>query len=93
MTTGQHRQASEQRLEQARAEFAAGDIAQAPEKGWRASAQMLKAIAEQRGWGHSRHRHHLVAVSRLRIVSIRMRRVATPRLLFRVLAESGRSGR
>ena len=27
---------------------------------------MLKAVSEHRGWEHSRHRHHLVAVSRLR---------------------------
>ena len=41
------------------------DIAQRAE-GSSATAQILKAIAEQRGWEHSRHRHHLVTVSRLR---------------------------
>ena len=27
---------------------------------------MLKAVADERGWKHSKHRHHLQAVSRLR---------------------------
>ena len=66
VTTKQHRQASERFLEQARAEFAAGDLAQASEKGWGTAVQILKAVAEQRGWEHSRHRHHLVTVTRLR---------------------------
>ena len=66
MTTEQYRQASEHFLAQARTELAAGDLAQASEKGWGATAQMLKAIAEQRGWEHSRHRHYHRAASRLR---------------------------
>ena len=37
------------------AELAAGDVRQASEKGWGAAAQMLKAIAEQRGWEHRNH--------------------------------------
>ena len=49
-----------------RQELAAGDLPQASEKGWGATVQILKAVAEQRGWEHSRHRHHLVTVSRLR---------------------------
>ena len=32
----------------------------------KAGSPILKAVAEQRGWEHSRHRHHLVTVSRLR---------------------------
>ena len=28
--------------------------------------RMLKAIARERGWNHSRHRHHKVNVSRVR---------------------------
>ena len=43
-----------------------GDLAQASEKGWGAADQMLKDAAQQRGWEHSRHRHHLVTASRLR---------------------------
>ena len=65
-TTEQHRQTSEHFLAQARAELKAGDLVQASEKGWGATAQMLKAIAEQRGWEHSRHRHYHRAASRLR---------------------------
>ena len=66
MTTQQYQQASERFLAQARRELADGDLAQASEKGWGATVQILKAIAEQHGWEHSRHRHHLVTVSRLR---------------------------
>ena len=66
MTTQQYQQASEHFLAQARQELADGDLPQASEKGWGTTAQILKAVAEQRGWEHSRHRHHLVTVSRLR---------------------------
>jgi len=66
VTTEQYQRASERFLAQARQELAAGDLPQASEKGWGATAQILKAVAEQRGWDHSRHRHHLVTVSRLR---------------------------
>ena len=66
MTTQQYQQASERFLAQARRELAAGDLAQASEKGWGATAQMLKAIAEQRGWEHNRHRHYHTTASRLR---------------------------
>ena len=66
MTTQQYRQASERFMAQARRELADGDLAQASEKGWGAAAQMLKAVAQQRSWEHSRHRHHPVTASRLR---------------------------
>ncbi len=66
MTTQQYLQASERFLAQARRELADDDLAQASEKGWGAAAQMLKAIAEQRGWEHSRHRHYHRTASRLR---------------------------
>lgn len=66
MTTRQYQQASEHSLAQARRELADGDLPQASEKGWGATVQILKAVAEQRGWEHSRHRHQLVTVSRLR---------------------------
>ena len=55
MTTQTYRQASWLLLEQAERELAAGDTRQASEKGWGAAAQMVKAIAEQRGWPHQRH--------------------------------------
>ena len=66
MTTQTYQQASQRFLAQAKQELAVGDLPQASEKGWGATAQILKAVAEQRGWEHSRHRHHLVTVSRLR---------------------------
>ncbi len=66
MTTQKYQQASRHFLERARAELEAGDLPQASEKGWGAAAQMLKAIADQRGWEHSRHRHFLKIASRLR---------------------------
>ena len=66
MTTQQYQQASEHFFAQAREELAAGDLPQASEKGWGATAQILKAIAAQRGWEHNRHRHYHRIVSRLR---------------------------
>ena len=66
MTTQTYQQASQRFLAQAKQELAAGDLPQASEKGWGATAQILKAIAEQRGWEHSRHRHYHRSVSRLR---------------------------
>ena len=66
MTAQQYKQAREHFLAQARLELADGDLPQASEKGWGATVQILKAVAEQRGWEHSRHWHHLVTVSRLR---------------------------
>ena len=66
MTTQQYQQASEHFLVQARLELAGGDLAQASEKGWGAVTQMLKAIAERRGWEHNRHRHYHRTASRLR---------------------------
>ena len=66
MTTQRYQQASEHFLAQARQELAVGDLPQASEKGWGATAQILKAIAEQRGWEHDRHRHYLRIASRLR---------------------------
>lgn len=58
MTTEQYQQASKHFLPQARQELAGGDLPQASEKGWRAIAQILKAIAGQRGWQHNPHRRY-----------------------------------
>ena len=66
MTSQQYQQASERFLAQARQEFSDGDLAQASGKGWGATAQILEAIAEQRGWEHHRHRHYHRAASRIR---------------------------
>ena len=54
-TADQYQAQSWKYLNQARAEFAQGDLTQASEKGWGAAAQMVKAIAEQRGWHHGGH--------------------------------------
>ena len=66
MTIQIYQTAGWQLLAQARAELAAGDARQASEKGWGAAAQMVKAIAEQRGWQHSGHRQLFAAVRQVR---------------------------
>ena len=53
-------------LAQAYEELAEGDLPQASEKGWGSAAQMVKAIAEERGWRHFSHRDIMRAVSALR---------------------------
>ena len=65
MTTQTYRDASRLLLAQGRAELAAGDVRQASEKGWGAAAQMVKSIAEERGWPHHGHRHLFRVVQRL----------------------------
>ena len=42
-----------------------GDLLQASEKGWGATARMVKAAAETRGWRHSSHGDLYRAVNRL----------------------------
>ena len=66
VTTQTYQQASQRFLAQAKQELADGDLPQASEKGWGATAQILKAIAERRGWEHKRHRHYHRIISRLR---------------------------
>ncbi len=66
LTTEKYHDDSRALLAQARYELAEGDVRQASEKGWGAVALMLKAIAEQRGWEHGRHRHLSAIASRLR---------------------------
>lgn len=66
MTRPHYAQASERFLAQAKQELSHDDPAQASEKGWGATAQMIKAIAERRGWDHNRHRHLHQIASRLR---------------------------
>ena len=51
-----YRQQSRRFLEQARRELRDGDLAQASEKGWGAASQMVKAVAQARGWQHDQHR-------------------------------------
>ena len=52
-------------LTQAFAELEQGDTRQASEKAWGATAQMLKSIAQHRGWGHRGHRLIRRVASRL----------------------------
>ncbi len=42
-----------------------GDLEQASEKGWGAAAKIVKAIADERGWGHHTHRDLYDAVDNL----------------------------
>ena len=42
-------------MAQAWEELERGDLRQASEKGWGAAAQMVKAAADLRGWGHQSH--------------------------------------
>ncbi len=53
-------------LTQAYEELAKSALPQASEKGWGAAAQMVKAIAQQRGWRHFSHRDIMRAVDALR---------------------------
>jgi hypothetical protein len=55
MQTPTYRASARELLDQAKQEFAAGDTRQASEKGWGAAAQMVKAVADQRGWQHHSH--------------------------------------
>ena len=52
-------------LTQARSELEQGDARQASEKGWGAAGQMLKAVAERRGWTHKNHAAFFTVVDRL----------------------------
>ena len=61
-----YREQSRVFLEQAYRELQEGDLYQASEKGWGAASQMVKAVAEERGWDHTRHRDLFSAVFRLR---------------------------
>ena len=60
-----HTDTSNQFLIKARAYLAEGDLLQASEKGWGATAQMVKAIAEERGWRHRSHGDLFRAIDRL----------------------------
>ena len=52
-------------LAQAFEELGKGDLPQASEKGWGAAAQLLKAIAHERGWDHFTHRDLFLVVDQL----------------------------
>ena len=55
MQTPTYRAASRELMAQAANELANGDSRQASEKAWGAAAQMVKAIAQDRGWRHDNH--------------------------------------
>ena len=65
MVTQTYRVAGWGLLAQGRRELAQGDTRQASEKGWGAAAQMVKAVAERRGWAHQSHAALYRVVSRL----------------------------
>ena len=65
MTTQKYQRDSRHLLTQVRSELAMSDVRQASEKGWGASAQIVKAVAEGRGWDHGGHRQLHTAVQRL----------------------------
>ncbi|MCY4558329.1 MAG: hypothetical protein OXF79_18540 [Chloroflexi bacterium] len=69
MASQKYQRDSRHLLAQARGELTQGDLRQASEKGWGAAALMMKAIAEQRGWEHERHRHLTRAASHLRALT------------------------
>ena len=65
MQTPTYRAASYELLRQAAQELEAGDVRQASGKGWGAAAQMIEAVAENKGWPHSSHSHLYEAANRL----------------------------
>ncbi len=50
-----YRERSREYLAKAFRELEAGDLTQASEKGWGAAAQIVKAVADERGLPHSSH--------------------------------------
>ena len=58
MLESQNRYAATSRvfLAEALQYLALNDLQQASEKGWGAAAQMVKAVADERGWPHDGHR-------------------------------------
>ncbi len=63
--TATYREQSRIFLAQAREELAKGDLQQASEKGWGTTSQMVKAIAQERGWFHRSHRSLQDVINRL----------------------------
>ncbi len=56
-TADRHTETSAKFLEQAEAEFEAGDLVQASEKAWGAVSRYVKAVSSQHGWDHYSHYH------------------------------------
>ena len=55
MQSQTYHESGRQLLQQGYQEWNLGDFRQASEKGWGAAAQMVKAVAENRGWPHNNH--------------------------------------
>ena len=55
-STNRYATASREFMGKAYQYLAENDLPQASEKGWGATAEMVKAIAEERGWPHRSHR-------------------------------------
>ena len=60
-----YQERSREYLAKALQELADGDLTQASEKGWGAAAQMVKAVADQRGIEHYSHRSILLAAQNI----------------------------
>ena len=54
-TTATYREASRRLEAQAQEKYATRDLRQASEKGWGSAAQIVKAVASERGWRHDNH--------------------------------------
>ena len=55
-TTERHEEISDRFLDHAEAEFERGDMLQASEKAWGATAHYVKPVAKARGWPDGSHR-------------------------------------
>lgn len=62
---GRYLELSQKLLQEAEISLSQGDYIQASEKLWGASTQLVKAIAEKRGWRHDGYADLFSAVSRL----------------------------
>ena len=60
-----YQERSREYLSKAFQELADGDLTQASEKGWGATAQMVKAVANDRGMEHHSHRSLLLAAQNI----------------------------
>ena len=60
-----HTDTASEFLARARTYLDEDDLLQASEKGWGATARMVKAVAESRGWDHNTHRDLHAVIRRL----------------------------
>lgn len=63
--TDEYASMSRELLEKAREALEEDDLVQASEKLWGAAAQMVKSVAERRGWPHGGHRELFLVISRI----------------------------